>query len=105
VVNSILKEGEEQFIHHAKLIKRYGAAVIVMAFDEGTSRYMKDDVLKFVSVRMIFLVGIVFHRISSFDLKIFSRSNRDGEHRLNALDLLEEPSGFEKIYHTHIVVV
>jgi 5-methyltetrahydrofolate--homocysteine methyltransferase len=34
-VNSIsLKEGEEQFIHHAKLIKRYGAAVIVMAFDE-----------------------------------------------------------------------
>jgi 5-methyltetrahydrofolate--homocysteine methyltransferase len=31
-VNSIsLKEGEEQFIHHAKLIKRYGAAVIVMA--------------------------------------------------------------------------
>jgi 5-methyltetrahydrofolate--homocysteine methyltransferase len=37
-VNSILKEGEEQFIHHAKLIKRYGAAVIVMAFDEGTSR-------------------------------------------------------------------
>jgi 5-methyltetrahydrofolate--homocysteine methyltransferase len=29
VVNSIsLKEGEEQFIHHAKLIKRYGAAVV-----------------------------------------------------------------------------
>ena len=35
VVNSIsLKEGEEQFIHHAKLIKRYGAAAIIMAFDE-----------------------------------------------------------------------
>jgi 5-methyltetrahydrofolate--homocysteine methyltransferase len=35
VVNSIsLKEGEEAFIHHAKLIKRYGAAVIMMAFDE-----------------------------------------------------------------------
>ena len=35
VVNSIsLKEGEEVFIHHAKLIKKYGAAVIVMAFDE-----------------------------------------------------------------------
>ncbi|HOZ16689.1 MAG TPA: dihydropteroate synthase, partial [Candidatus Portnoybacteria bacterium] len=33
VVNSIsLKEGEEAFIYHAKLIKRYGAAVIVMAF-------------------------------------------------------------------------
>ena len=35
VVNSIsLKEGEESFIHHAKLVRRYGAAVIVMAFDE-----------------------------------------------------------------------
>jgi 5-methyltetrahydrofolate--homocysteine methyltransferase len=35
VVNSIsLKEGEEAFKHHAQLCKRYGAAVIVMAFDE-----------------------------------------------------------------------
>jgi 5-methyltetrahydrofolate--homocysteine methyltransferase len=35
VVNSIsLKEGEEVFKHHARLCKRYGAAVIVMAFDE-----------------------------------------------------------------------
>ena len=36
VVNSIsLKEGKEQFIHHAKLIKRYGAAVIIMAFEHN----------------------------------------------------------------------
>jgi len=35
VVNSIsLKEGEEAFQHHARLVKRYGAAVVVMAFDE-----------------------------------------------------------------------
>ena len=35
VVNSIsLKEGEEAFVHHATLVRRYGAAVIVMAFDE-----------------------------------------------------------------------
>ncbi len=35
VVNSIsLKEGEEQFREHARLAKRYGAAVVVMAFDE-----------------------------------------------------------------------
>jgi 5-methyltetrahydrofolate--homocysteine methyltransferase len=35
IVNSIsLKEGEEQFVHRAKLIRRYGAAVVVMAFDE-----------------------------------------------------------------------
>jgi 5-methyltetrahydrofolate--homocysteine methyltransferase len=35
VVNSIsMKEGEEQFVRQARLLKRYGAAVIVMAFDE-----------------------------------------------------------------------
>jgi 5-methyltetrahydrofolate--homocysteine methyltransferase len=36
VVNSIsLKEGEEQFLHHARLVRAYGAAVVVMAFDES----------------------------------------------------------------------
>ncbi len=35
VVNSIsLKEGEEKFVQQAGLIRRYGAAVVVMAFDE-----------------------------------------------------------------------
>ncbi len=35
VVNSIsLKEGEEEFLYHARMIKKYGAAVVVMAFDE-----------------------------------------------------------------------
>src|SRR5207245_753834 len=35
IVNSIsLKEGEEKFLQQARLVKRYGAAVVVMAFDE-----------------------------------------------------------------------
>ena len=35
IVNSIsLKEGEEEFLHQARLVRRYGAAVVVMAFDE-----------------------------------------------------------------------
>ena len=35
IVNSIsLKEGEDAFIHHAKLVRRYGHAMVVMAFDE-----------------------------------------------------------------------
>ncbi len=35
IVNSIsLKEGEEEFLHHAKTLKRFGAAAVVMAFDE-----------------------------------------------------------------------
>jgi 5-methyltetrahydrofolate--homocysteine methyltransferase len=36
VVNSIsLKEGEEAFVHHAEMVRRYGSAVVVMAFDEA----------------------------------------------------------------------
>ena len=36
IVNSIsLKEGEEEFLRHARLCKSYGAAMIVMAFDEN----------------------------------------------------------------------
>jgi 5-methyltetrahydrofolate--homocysteine methyltransferase len=40
IVNSIsLKEGEEPFLQQAKTLRKYGAAVVVMAFDEkGTSR-------------------------------------------------------------------
>ena len=35
IVNSIsLKEGEKEFLKQARLIKKYGAAVVVMAFDE-----------------------------------------------------------------------
>ena len=35
IVNSIsMKEGVDIFIHHAKMVRRYGAAVVVMAFDE-----------------------------------------------------------------------
>jgi 5-methyltetrahydrofolate--homocysteine methyltransferase len=46
IVNSIsLKEGEEKFLHHARLIRRYGAAAIVMAFDEtGQATSCEDKV-------------------------------------------------------------
>jgi 5-methyltetrahydrofolate--homocysteine methyltransferase len=44
VVNSIsLKEGEEKFLHQARLIHRYGAAVVVMAFDEEGQAVSVDD--------------------------------------------------------------
>lgn len=43
IVNSIsLKEGEEEFIKKAKIIKRFGAAVVVMAFDETGQAAEKD---------------------------------------------------------------
>ncbi len=43
IVNSIsLKEGEEQFLHHARLCRRYGAAIVVMAFDEDGQADTED---------------------------------------------------------------
>jgi 5-methyltetrahydrofolate--homocysteine methyltransferase len=46
IVNSIsMKEGEEQFLHYARLVNRYGAAVVVMAFDEqGQAVTIEDKV-------------------------------------------------------------
>jgi len=44
IVNSIsLKEGEEAFIAHARLVRRYGAAVVVMAFDEQGQAANEED--------------------------------------------------------------
>ena len=40
-----MKEGEEQFLHYARLVRRYGAAVVVMAFDEqGQATTIEDKV-------------------------------------------------------------
>ena len=46
IVNSIsLKEGEEEFVNKARLVKRYGAAVVVMAFDEvGQAAGLEDKI-------------------------------------------------------------
>ena len=44
IVNSIsLKEGEEAFIKNATIVKRHGAAVVVMAFDETGQAASSDD--------------------------------------------------------------
>jgi 5-methyltetrahydrofolate--homocysteine methyltransferase len=47
IVNSIsLKEGEEKFLEQAKKVRRYGAAVVVMAFDEEGQAVLKDDKIR-----------------------------------------------------------
>lgn len=91
VVNSIsLKEGEEQFIHHAKLIKRYGAAVIVMAFDEVGQADNYDRRVE-ISKRsydiLVDKVGFAPEDII-FDLNIFPVATGMDEHKLNALDFI-----------------
>ena len=57
IVNSIsLKEGEQDFIEKAKTVKRYGAAVVIMAFDEdGQVRVCTLKLCQFVSLCDIIL--------------------------------------------------
>ena len=89
VVNSIsLKEGEEQFIHHAKLVKRYGAAVIVMAFDElgqADNYERRIEICKRSYDILVDKVGFPAQDII-FDPNIFPVATGMDEHKLNALD-------------------
>ncbi|MEO0058407.1 MAG: methionine synthase, partial [Bacteroidota bacterium] len=89
VVNSIsLKEGETAFIHHAKLVKRYGAAVIVMAFDENGQADNYDrriEICKRSYDILVDKVGFAPQDII-FDPNVFPVATGMDEHKLNALD-------------------
>ncbi|MEO1484324.1 MAG: methionine synthase [Bacteroidota bacterium] len=92
VVNSIsLKEGEEEFIRQAKLIKRYGAAVIVMAFDEVGQADTLERRIEIAERSYRVLVDKVKFPAEDiiFDLNIFPVATGMDEHRRNALDFIE----------------
>ncbi|CAM3924563.1 methionine synthase [Flavobacterium weaverense] len=106
VVNSIsLKEGEEAFIHHAKLIKRYGAAVIVMAFDEvgqADNYERRVEICQRSYDILVDKVGFPAQDII-FDLNIFPVATGMDEHRLNALDFFRGTKWVrENLPHAHI---
>jgi 5-methyltetrahydrofolate--homocysteine methyltransferase len=89
VVNSIsLKEGKDVFVHHAKLIKRYGAAVIVMAFDEDGQADTYERRIEICKRSYDILVNDVHFPAEDiiFDPNIFPVATGMGEHKLNALD-------------------
>jgi len=89
VVNSIsLKEGKDAFIHHAKLIKRYGAAVIVMAFDENGQADTYERRIEICKRSYDILVNEVHFPAEDiiFDPNIFPVATGMEEHKLNALD-------------------
>ena len=89
VVNSIsLKEGEEEFVSHAKLIKRYGAAVIVMAFDEIGQADNLDRRIEICKRSYDILVSKVKFNPQDiiFDPNIFPVATGMEEHKKNALD-------------------
>jgi 5-methyltetrahydrofolate--homocysteine methyltransferase len=92
IVNSIsLKEGEEKFIAEAKLIKRYGAAVVIMAFDEvGQADNYKRRIDIAVRSYNILINQVQFSSEDIiFDLNIFPVATGMEEHRRNAIDFIE----------------
>ncbi|AZA53196.1 methionine synthase [Chryseobacterium sp. G0201] len=92
VVNSIsLKGGKEEFVKQAKAIKRYGAAVIVMAFDEDGQADTYDRRLEITKRSYDILVDEVKFPAEDiiFDLNIFPVATGMDEHRRNAIDFIE----------------
>ncbi|OFY83665.1 MAG: methionine synthase [Bacteroidetes bacterium RIFCSPLOWO2_12_FULL_35_15] len=89
IVNSIsLKEGEEKFIEYAHKVKQYGAAVIVMAFDEvgqADTLQRRKDICKRAYDILVNKVHFPAQDII-FDPNIFPVATGMEEHRLNALD-------------------
>ncbi|MDD5578682.1 MAG: methionine synthase [Methylobacter sp.] len=92
VVNSIsLKEGEEAFIKHAKLVRRYGAAVIIMAFDEegqADTKQRKVGICRRAYKILTEQIGFPPEDII-FDPNIFAIATGIDEHNNYGLDFIE----------------
>jgi 5-methyltetrahydrofolate--homocysteine methyltransferase len=89
IVNSIsLKNGEEEFIHQAKTIKKFGAAVVVMAFDEKGQADTYERRIQICERSYRILVDQVKFNPQDiiFDPNIFPVATGMEEHRKNALD-------------------
>jgi 5-methyltetrahydrofolate--homocysteine methyltransferase len=92
VVNSIsLKEGEEEFVRHARLARRYGAAVVVMAFDEkgqADSLARKIEISRRCYRLLVEQVGFPPEDIV-FDPNIFAVATGIEEHNNYGRDFIE----------------
>jgi 5-methyltetrahydrofolate--homocysteine methyltransferase len=89
IVNSIsLKNGEKEFIHQAKTIKKFGAAVVVMAFDEAGQADTYQRRIDICKRSYDILVNEVRFNPQDiiFDPNIFPVATGMDEHRKNALD-------------------
>ncbi|RLD22059.1 MAG: methionine synthase [Bacteroidetes bacterium] len=92
IVNSIsLKEGEEQFIYQARKVKWYGAAVIVMAFDEDGQADSYERRIEICQRAYNILVEEVNFPPEDiiFDPNIFPVATGMEEHNLNAIDFFK----------------
>ncbi|MGZ8284632.1 MAG: dihydropteroate synthase, partial [Allosphingosinicella sp.] len=90
IVNSIsMKEGEEEFLHHARKVRDYGAAVVVMAFDEVGQADTKARKVEICERAYKLLVAEGFPPEDIiFDPNIFAIATGIEEHRTYALDFI-----------------
>ncbi|NRQ43814.1 methionine synthase [Rheinheimera sp. YQF-2] len=92
VVNSIsLKEGEAPFLHQARLLRRYGAAVVVMAFDEqgqADTKARKVEICQRAYKILTEQIGFPPEDII-FDPNIFAVATGIEEHNNYAVDFIE----------------
>ena len=99
IVNSIsLKEGEEEFIRQAKLIRLYGAAVIIMAFDEKGQADNFERRIEIAKRSYDILVNRVNFPPEDiiFDLNIFPVATGMDEHKQNSVDFIEATAWVRK---------
>ncbi|MCP4987106.1 MAG: methionine synthase [Colwellia sp.] len=99
IVNSIsLKEGEENFRKQAELLRRYGAAVIVMAFDEegqADTRARKYEICHRAYHMLVDEIGFPAEDII-FDPNIFAVATGIDEHNNYAMDFIEAVDDIKK---------
>ena len=106
IVNSIsMKEGEEAFIEHARLCRKYGAAIIVMAFDETGQADTKERKVEICTRAYILLteqVGFPPEDII-FDPNIFAVATGIEEHNNYGVDFIEATRDIKQsLPHTKI---
>jgi 5-methyltetrahydrofolate--homocysteine methyltransferase len=91
IVNSIsMKEGVDQFLHHARLCMSYGAAVVVMAFDEVGQADTKERKVEICARAYDLLMGIGFPPEDIiFDPNVFAVATGIEEHNNYGVDFIE----------------
>lgn len=106
VVNSIsLKEGEEKFLSHARTIRNYGAAMVVMAFDEqgqATSYERKIEICERAYRLLTQEVGVDPHDII-FDPNVLTVATGMKEHDAYGLDFIKATGWIKQnLPHAHV---
>ena len=106
IVNSIsMKEGESEFLRQARLVRRYGAAVVVMAFDEVGQADTAARKIEICSRAYALLTGQIGFPPEDiiFDPNVFAIATGIEEHNNYAVDFIEAARELKRRFpHSHI---